>query len=183
MGWKHFPPHRWCAFCVFLWGFVATIQATAFNWGGLMTCRFFLGVAEAMFGPGVPLYLSFFYPREKVGFRHGVFLSGAAMANAYGGALAYGISQITGTVAPWRLLFIIEGAPTCLFAIPCWFFIPDSIAKAKFLNDREKEIAMHMTARNQRLDVDKQQGIRVKEALEGIKDPKSWIPALCYFGW
>lgn len=46
-----------------------------------MTCRFFLGVAEAAFGPGVPLYLSFFYPREKVGFRHGVFISGAAMAN------------------------------------------------------------------------------------------------------
>jgi len=46
MGWKQFPPHKWCAFCVFLWGFIATIQATAFNWGGLMACRFFLGVAE-----------------------------------------------------------------------------------------------------------------------------------------
>jgi len=137
----------------------------------------------AMFGPGVPLYLSFFYPREKVGFRHGVFISGAAMANAYGGALAYGISQIRGSVAPWRLLFIIEGVPTCLFAIPCLFLIPDSIMKAKFLSDREKEVALHMTARNQRIDVDKQEGVRVKELWEGIRDPKSWIPALCYFGW
>lgn len=25
-------------------------------------------------------------------------------ANAYGGALAYGITQITGTIAPWRIL-------------------------------------------------------------------------------
>ena len=48
------------------------------------------GIGEAMFGPGVPLYLSFFYPRDKIGFRQGVFISGAAMANAYGGALAYG---------------------------------------------------------------------------------------------
>ena len=136
-----------------------------------------------MFGPGVPLYLSFFYPRERVGFRHGVFLSGAAMANAYGGALAYGISQIRGSVAPWRILFIIEGVPTCLFAIPVWFLIPDSITKAKFLTEREKEIALHMTARNQRVDVEKQEGVRVKEMWEGIRDPKSWIPALCYFGW
>lgn len=105
------------------------------------------------------------------------------MANAYGGALAYGISQIKNQVAPWQLLFIIEGLPTCLFAIPCWFFIPDSISKAKFLTAREKDVALHMTAKNQRVDVDKQEGVRVKEMLDGIKDPKSWIPALCYFGW
>ena len=49
MGWKQFSPHKWCAFCVFFWGFVATIQATAFNWGGLIACRFFLGVAEGEF--------------------------------------------------------------------------------------------------------------------------------------
>ena len=183
MGWKHFSPHKWCSACVFFWGFVATIQATAFSWGGLMACRAFLGIAEAMFGPGVPLYLTFFYPREKVGFRHGVFISGAAMANAYGGALAYGISQIKGSIGPWKILFIIEGLPTCLFAIITWFYIPDSISKASFLTQREKEVAIHMTARNQRLDVGSETGVRVKEMIEGIKDPKSWIPALCYFGW
>jgi MFS family permease len=74
MGWKRFPPHIYCAIAVFFWGFVATIQAAITNWSGLMTCRFFLGVAEAMFGPGVPLYLSFFYPRNKVAFRHGVYV-------------------------------------------------------------------------------------------------------------
>jgi hypothetical protein len=34
MGWKQFKPHNWCAWVVLFWGFVATIQATAFNWGG-----------------------------------------------------------------------------------------------------------------------------------------------------
>lgn len=79
MGWKQFPPHIWCASVVFLWGFIASVQAAVFNWGGLLACRFFLGVAEAAYGPGVPLYLTYFYPREKVGFRHGVFIAGAAM--------------------------------------------------------------------------------------------------------
>lgn len=148
-----------------------------------MACRFFLGIAEACFGPGVPLYLAFFYPREKVGFRHGIFISGAAMANAYGGALAYGISQIKSGIAPWQILFIIEGAPTCLFAILVWFYLPDSISLAKFLTPREKEVALHLTARNQRIDVEHQTGIRVREMWDGMKDPKSWIPAMCYFGW
>lgn len=82
MGWKQFKPHQWAAFCVCFWGVIASVQAATTSWGGLMTCRFFLGISEAMFGPGVPLYLSFFYPREKVGFRQGVFISGAAMVSS-----------------------------------------------------------------------------------------------------
>lgn len=46
IGWKQFKPHQFCAFTVVFWGFVATIQAAAFNWGGLMACRFFLGVVR-----------------------------------------------------------------------------------------------------------------------------------------
>lgn len=86
--WKKFPPHRWAVWCIFFWGLISSVQAATHTWGGLMACRFLLGVAEAGFGPGVPLYLSFFYPKDKVGFRQGVFISGAALANAYGGALA-----------------------------------------------------------------------------------------------
>lgn len=133
-------------------------------------------MAEAAYGPGVPFYLTFFYPRDKVGFRHGVFIAGAAMANAYGGALAYGITHIHGSLAPWQILFLIEGLPTCLFAVVAFFFLPDSIAQASFLNEREKEIAYHFVARNQRLDVEKNQGLRLKEVIEGLKDPKSFIP-------
>lgn len=81
IGWKQFPPHIWCASVVLLWGFVASIQAAAFNWAGMMACRFFLGVSEAAYGPGVPLYLTYFYPREKVGFRHGMFIAGSAMGD------------------------------------------------------------------------------------------------------
>lgn len=141
-----------------------------------MTCRFFLGIAEAMFGPGVPLYLSFFYPRERVGFRHGIFISGAAAANAYGSALAYGISQINGKLAPWQILFLIEGLPTCLLAIVVWFYLPDSIEKARFLSPREKDIALTFVSRNQKHDVvdDTQPtGVRFRELFSALKDPKS----------
>jgi MFS family permease len=130
-------------------------------------------MAEAMFGPGVPLYLSYFYPREKVGFRHGVFISGAAMANAYGGALAYGISQEKSSVAPWKILFIVEGIPTCFVAAAAWFFLPDSIGKAKFLSEREKAVASAFVARNQTLDDPNEHGIKFKQMLEAFKDYKS----------
>lgn len=46
IGWKQFKPHNYCAAVTLFWGFVATIQAAAYNWGGLMACRFFLGVVS-----------------------------------------------------------------------------------------------------------------------------------------
>lgn len=181
LGWKQFKPHNWCSFTVLFWGFVATVQAAAFNWGGLMACRAFLGVAEAMFGPGVPLYLSYFYPREKVGFRHGVFISGAAIANAYGGVLAYGISQIRGSIAPWQILFLIEGLPTIVFAGITWWFLPDSLSTAPFLSEREKQVALYMVSKDQKVDV-KDSGVKWREILDALLDVKSWAVALMYFG-
>ncbi|RMZ80911.1 hypothetical protein DV737_g2769, partial [Chaetothyriales sp. CBS 132003] len=181
MGWKKFPPHIYCACAVFFWGFVATIQTTITSWGGLMACRWFLGTAEAMFGPGVPLYLSFFYPREKVGFRHGVFIAGAAAANAYGGVLAYALSHIHGSVAPWKLLFIIEGIPTCLLAAFVWFLLPDSISQCSFLSEREKQVAAAANSRNQKGDADRNGGFEISEVGDALKDPKSYIPAFMYF--
>lgn len=79
--------------------------------------------------------------------------------------------------------FLIEGLPTCAFSLVAWFGLPDSIAQAKFLNEREQQIAYQFTARNQRIDVDRNQGLRFKELLSGIKDPKSWIPGIMYFSW
>lgn len=147
-----------------------------------MVCRFFLGIAEAMFGPGVPLYLSFFYPRDRIGFRQGVFIAGAAMANAYGGALAYALSHIHHSVAPWKLLFIIEGIPTCLLAVVTWFWLPDNIATTRFLSEREKQIASVFVARNQQADPHGS-GFKLKECLAAFKEPKSIVPALMYFGY
>ncbi|KAJ9637478.1 hypothetical protein H2204_004902 [Knufia peltigerae] len=144
VGWKLFKPHQWVSFVVLAWGTISTLQAVCTSWSGLMACRFFLGLTETMFGPGIPLYFSFFWPRRLMGLRFGIFLSGAALANAYSGALAYAISHIHSFVAPWKILFIIEGAPTALLAVVCWFFLPDSPREARFLTPREREIAVHL---------------------------------------
>ena len=181
IGWKQFKPHYWCATAVFLWGTIATVQAAATSWSGLMVCRAILGIAEAMFGPGVPLYLSYFYPRARIGFRHGVFISGSALANAYGSTLAYGITQIKGSLGPWRILFLIEGLPTILLAVWTFFFLPDSIMAAKFFNQREKEICAHMVGRNQIVEEgENKAGARWKELLSAFTDPKGIQPFISH---
>lgn len=129
------------------WGLISTLQAACNSWSGLMACRFLLATVEAGYGPGVPLFLSYFYPREKLGFRTGIFLAGSAAVNAYGSTLAYSISQAKASIGPWRILFIVEGVPTCLLAIGVFFWLPDRPDKAKFLTERQREIAIDISLR------------------------------------
>ncbi len=174
IGWKIFKPHQWVTFVVFFWGTVSTLQATCTSWQGLMACRFMLGVAETMFGPGIPVYYSFFYPRRYIGLRFGLFLSGAALANAYSGALAYAISHIHSSVSDWKILFIVEGAPTALLALITWFYLPDAPGTAKFLTAREREIAKHLVGDDQpQKEESGRRGIDLRRLLDAFKDYKS----------
>jgi len=152
------------------------MQAVTTSWSGMMAARFFLGAIECGFGPGIPLYLSFFYPRHEVGLRIGLFLAGSALANAYGGALAYGLSHITSGIAPWRLLFILEGVPTCLLAIVTFFCLPDGPGKAKFLNEEEKKVAVARAQRQPRSQGFS--GVNLRQFFSALRDYKSTLPPL-----
>lgn len=83
--WKLVPPHIWATFCVLGWGITATCQSATYSWSGMMAARFFLGLFEAGFGPGIPYLLSFFYLRHELGFRCGLFLSAAPLATCFAG--------------------------------------------------------------------------------------------------
>ena len=77
------------------------------NMAGLIVCRCFLGIFEAGFGAGAPYYLSLFYQRKELGLRVSLLLGMSPLANCFAASLAYGITHIKGSIAPWRLLFII----------------------------------------------------------------------------
>lgn len=180
MGWKVFPPHIWVTCAVLAWGIISSVQAATNSWQGLMVCRFLLAIPEAMYGPAVPLYLSFFYPRERLGLRTGIFISGSALANAYGSALAYAISLAHGKIHTWRILFLVEGLPTIALASVAFFFLPDSPRKARFLSEREREIAIDISTRQ---PGDRENdSFQWKQAAGALLDWRSYIPPLIYFG-
>ncbi|KAI9835273.1 MAG: hypothetical protein M1819_002417 [Sarea resinae] len=178
--WKIVPPHMWASFIVLCWGIIATCQSATQSWAGMMACRFFLGVAEAGFGPGVPYLLSFFYLRHELGFRSGVFLASAPLANTFAGALAYGITSGHAKIASWRLLFLVEGLPTILAAPLAFFFLPDSPEKARFLTAEEKEIAKARGVR-QVGQVERTGSVDIKDIGLALMDAKNWFTALMYF--
>jgi hypothetical protein len=72
------------------------------------------------------------------------------------------------------------GLPTIALALVAWFWLPDSPSKAKFLSDRDREIAIEISLR--------QPGDRTtdkfqwKQAVGALLDYRSYIPPLIYFG-
>ena len=139
-----------------------------------MALRFIMGAAEAGYGPGIPFLLSFFYLRHEVGFRCGVFLSAAPLANTFAGALAYGITSGHPSIAKWRVLFLVEGLPTIVMAAIAFFYLPDSPEKAKFLDEDEKRVAMARSV--QQAGTSKRVGgVDWKDFGRGLIDIKAWF--------
>lgn len=100
------------------------------------------------------------------------------LANCFAGALAYGITHIRHSLAPWRLLLLIEGIPTILIAPVVFFFLPDSPDTAKFLTQEERT---HAIERMQTRDRTKKNAIHWKQFFAGIKDYRNITHTLIHF--
>lgn len=147
----------------------------------LVFLRALLGVSEAAFGPGVPYYLSFFFNREELAFRTGLFISAAPLSTAFASTLAWLIVQAGdhSVIAAWRLLFLVEGFPSVIVAVFAWYHIPDSPEKARFLSVREKNIArLRLSEEPLHKRESTRKGLQWAEIGWTIMDPKSYITAV-----
>jgi hypothetical protein len=97
------------------------------NEGGLIACRFFLGVFEAGFVPGSAYLMSMYYKRHDFQKRFSLFWVAGLVAGAFGGLLAYALVHMSGlsSYSGWRWIFIMEGLLSIAIALPANFLITD----------------------------------------------------------
>jgi len=140
--WRIIPPHIYVTLVVLSWGCVASLQAISVNYPMLIALRTLLGIGEAAF-TGVPFYLSFFFRRDELAFRTAIFVSAAPLATSFASSLGWLILKLADKtpIAPWRLLFLLEGFPSVLVSVVAWHLIPDSPETAPYLTAREKRVA------------------------------------------
>ncbi|PKS06146.1 hypothetical protein jhhlp_007463 [Lomentospora prolificans] len=141
---KRFSPSVWMSRIMVTWGIVSMCQGATQNYAGILACRFFLGLAEAGFYPGVLYHFSFWYPAEKLPMRIAFFYACGMFSGTISGLLAYAISFMNGTagLAGWRWLFILEGIPAILCGLYTFFFLPDYPETVKFLTEPEREAVL-----------------------------------------
>ncbi|KAM0787531.1 hypothetical protein ACM66B_003602 [Microbotryomycetes sp. NB124-2] len=133
-------PSIWISFLAVAWGTCSLLMGVVQNKQGLVATRFFLGLAEAGLFPGVILLLTWWYPRNRLQVRVGLFFSAATIAGAFSGLLAYGIGFMDGINGwrGWRYIFLLEGALTVLIGGLSYFALVDRPEQAKFLTEDEK---------------------------------------------
>ncbi|EKG11280.1 hypothetical protein MPH_11625 [Macrophomina phaseolina MS6] len=195
--WKILPAHIFISCLCALWGVAAMCSGAVHSLAGLIACRCLLGIFEAAFGAGAPYYLSLFYQRRELGLRVSLLLGMSPLANTFASSLAYGITHIKNSIEPWRLLLIIgmelketqanhvslltrpkEGAPTVLFALVVFFFLPDSPSTARFLTTAEQTLAIE---RLQTVDTTAKSKLKWSQITAGLTDYQPYVHTLIHF--
>ncbi|KAL6908790.1 major facilitator superfamily domain-containing protein [Trichoderma evansii] len=167
------PMGKWLAGNVFGWGVCILLAITAKNFAGLATTRFFLGLFESVNNPAFVLITAQYYTRKEHSLRSCIWWAGNAVGSFFGDLIAYGIGHGHGPLSPWKYMFITFGGFTVLWSAVLLLFLPDSPWKMRFLNDREKKIAVLRVMSNHT-------GISAshwkwKQAFSVLVDPQAWI--------
>jgi MFS family permease len=150
------------------------MTAVCTSFGGLMTVRFLLGVAEATITPGFMFLTSTWYTRDEIPVRIGIWFAGNSIGGLCSSLLAFGVGHIDDEVRPWRWIYIILGICTFLWAIPIYFFLPDKISEAKFLTPSERQIAADRVIIAGTGSTEHSHW-RLDQVKECLIDPKTWL--------
>jgi ACS family tartrate transporter-like MFS transporter len=133
---------RWIARILVTWGAVAALCALVRTPVQFYAARFFLGVAEAGFFPGILVYLAKWFGKNG----HSRALAGFVMASPV--ALLIG-GPLSGLIllhvnwfglGGWRWVFILQGIPAILLGFVTWRHLADSPQQAAWLNPAEKAV-------------------------------------------
>ena len=139
-----------------------------------------LGVGEAAF-VGVPFFMSFFFKRDELAFRVGLFISAAPLATSFASSIAWLITKVGSKlpIAAWRLLFLVEGFPSIIVSIFVFLYIPDNPESATYLSRRERRVA-RLRLRKEKTDsgAEAKRGLKWKEIRATLLDPKSYLTAV-----
>jgi MFS family permease len=116
------------AICITFWSFFTASCAGARSFATLFLARMGVGVGEAGLNPSSFSILSDYFSKERLGAALSVFyignLLGSSLALIVGGTAVQAVTRqpaitlpILGSIASWRLTFLIVGIPGLLFSL------------------------------------------------------------------
>ncbi|KAF2467041.1 MFS general substrate transporter [Lindgomyces ingoldianus] len=180
---KKFKPRIWLSSCMFAFGLITTCQGLVQSYSGLLTTRFFLGLAETGMFPGAFYLIGMWYRRYEAQRRYTFFFSSTTLAGAFGGLLASAIGKMDGMrgYRGWRWIFILEGTLTCVVSIFFYFLLPNFPEQAKWLREDERAFIRARLQQDQGKSA-LERPITLRDVGRVFKDPKIIVGGFMYFG-
>jgi MFS family permease len=170
---QRLPVGKFLGFTGISWGIILMTTPACTNFAGIAANRFMLGLVEAAVNPGFVLVMSIWYTSQEQPLRLEIYYCTNGIATMFGGLLGYAIGHITSGLARWMYVFIIFGSMSLVAGIATLWFLPDLPSTARFLNQRERAVAVERVAAN-RQGV-KNHNFKVDQAWQTVADPKTWI--------
>ena len=173
-----FGARKWIARIMISWGTISGCMIFVTTPTMFYVLRFFLGVAEAGFFPGIILYLTYWYPSARRAKITALFMTGIPIAGLIGGPLSGWIlnrfDQLYG-MPGWQWLFLIEAIPSIITGIIVLFYLNDKISDAKWLSPAEKSLLEKNVAAGEK-------DLESHSVFGAFKNTKVWVLCACYFG-
>ncbi|MDV3123532.1 MFS transporter [Mycobacterium sp. 21AC1] len=175
-----FGARKWIARILVTWGIVIVCTGFVQNIEQLYVARFLLGIAEAGFFPGVILYLSRWYLGRDAAKAAAMFMLAIPISYMIGAPISGWIIDNASWLGmpSWRWIFILEGIPSVIGGLVCFFVLPDRIRDVKWLNDPQKEWLETALAAEAALKPAKSEKYLSRNT---ILNPKIWTLIVIYF--
>ena len=170
---------RWIARIMITWGIIATLMMLVRTPVQFYILRFFLGVAEAGFFPGVVFYLTHWFPAPMRARATSRFFIALPISGVVSGTLGGALLALDGRLGlyGWQWLFLVEGIPSVLVGIVALRYLTDTPRDANWLDETQRNWLVSRMEQDAQLS----KNSHTMPASFALRQPIIWLLALPYF--
>jgi ACS family tartrate transporter-like MFS transporter len=141
---ERWSARKWIARIMISWGLITILTGFIHSTRQFYAARFFLGVAESSFFPGMIVYLTHWFRQRERSRAIACLYAAVPAASLIGSPIAGWLLGVHWwQMAGWRWLFILEGMPSIVLGIIVLFYMTDWPSQARWLPADEREWLVH----------------------------------------
>jgi len=131
---------KWIARIMITWGVLASLTGLVQSARQLYWARFFLGLAEAGFFPGMIVYLTHWFRAKDRARAVALFMTAIPISQLIGAPVSGLLMRVNWMgLSGWRWLLILEGVPAVICGIVTIFYLTDWPKDAHWLQPEERD--------------------------------------------
>lgn len=170
---QRLPINRWLGFCVFAWGLTCCFVAACHNFTGILILRIMLGCFECVCQPAFVALAAIWYRKEEQARTITLWYCCNGLQAMFGGLLGFAFYHIQGAaLASWRIMFLVLGLLTLIWAGAIVYILPVSPMKARGISEEDR-IKMVERVRENQTGVQNRK-FKMEHVWEALKDPQAW---------
>jgi len=175
---ERWSARKWIARIMISWGIVTILTGFVRTAPQFYAARFFLGVAESSFFPGMIVYLTHWFSARDRSRSIACLYTANPAAALIGAPLAGWLLKVHWySLAGWRWLFIVEGLPAVLVGIITYFYMTDRPAQAHWLPDGERDWLVNEL----QAELEAKKKLRNYTIMEALGDRRILILMIAFF--